>query len=172
MCRYAITSYKAHLACFACRKGFKRRLQRDVDPAGDAHPARCPQCGAPTADMGLDFKPPGRSDTAGWATVASLWEIGVTFHSCGCGGPGYRPRLQRDYLPFLLRLRADYQQQLDAWRGDRRRPEERDRAMAHWRERLQAVEEELRRVGRSTRVKAAARRAMSAHDETLRKLGR
>lgn len=31
MCRYAMSTYKDHFACFQCRKIFKRRLLWDVN---------------------------------------------------------------------------------------------------------------------------------------------
>ncbi|MFF2511112.1 hypothetical protein [Streptomyces sp. NPDC058086] len=33
-----------------------------------------------------------RRDAAGWQTVGVVLKAGLTFHSCGCGGPGFRPR--------------------------------------------------------------------------------
>jgi hypothetical protein len=66
MCRYAWQPYKAHFACFACRKAFKRRNKEDVDPSGPDRPARCPQCGLLMASMGLDFHPPPRDNDDAW----------------------------------------------------------------------------------------------------------
>ena len=31
MCRYTMTTYKPHYACFECNKTFKRRLLTDID---------------------------------------------------------------------------------------------------------------------------------------------
>src|SRR5579871_6499763 len=101
MCRYGVHTYKPHYACFRCRKTFKRPLKREVDPSGRERPAKCPDCGLLAADMGLDFEAPRRDDTKAWSLAESFWEIGLTFHSCGCGGPGYRPRTERDYTAFL-----------------------------------------------------------------------
>jgi hypothetical protein len=115
MCRYGFHNYKEHYACFRCRKTFKRQLKEDVDPSGSDHPARCPDCGLLMAAMGLDFAAPRRSATKQWAVLESLWDVGVTFHSCGCGGPGYRPRATRDYEAFLRKTLAEYLQTLRYW---------------------------------------------------------
>lgn len=150
MCRYAITTYKPHYACLACRKAFRRRLLRDQlspTPAQDK-PARCPQCGLLMANMGLDFKPPRTTDEKAWEIVAKLWEVGITFHSCGCGGPGYRPRDPRAYREFLQKTLIDYQDMLKRWReGTPRTGKEalnRREAIANWRARIERVEVALR----------------------------
>jgi hypothetical protein len=83
--------YKSHWVCMACRFTCK------LDPAiCDARLEKkpCPNCGEPfgMVDAGRDFKPPRKRDKNGWATVISLLAQGVRYNSCGCNGPGYRPR--------------------------------------------------------------------------------
>jgi hypothetical protein len=51
--------------------------------------------------MGLDFKAPKRKDKEQWKVVEILYEHGITFYSCGCGGPGYRPTRLREVPAFL-----------------------------------------------------------------------
>ena len=157
MCRYGVSGpYKPHLACFACRKSFKRQLLADVDPSGVDRPARCPQCAGPMASMGLDFAPPPARDVGAWRVLADLWTIGETFHSCGCGGPGYRPRSPAAYADYLRAIEASHAATLGQWErqtipdvdparaGQRpaeieRRRRERELALGHWRARLSAV---------------------------------
>ncbi|WP_299683286.1 hypothetical protein [uncultured Dokdonia sp.] len=95
MCRYAMTSYKSHYACFECRKTFKRRLLGDVlggySKDVQEAPAKCPECGGLMADMGLDFESPKKKDIKAWNHMAILYTVGITFHSCGCSGPGFIP---------------------------------------------------------------------------------
>jgi hypothetical protein len=147
VCRYAAHEYKRHYACFACKKAFKRRNKRDVDSSLDEHPARCPQCGLLMANMGLDFAPPKMSDTKGWTAAAALFEVGETFHSCGCSGPGYRPRDPRELAAFFAERLAEYRDQLTA--VDRERPAsvtrelERRNAIAAWRARIEKLEAAL-----------------------------
>jgi hypothetical protein len=43
------------------------------------------------ANMGHDFKAPKQSDVKQWKKVEWLYNRGFAYHSCGCGGPGYRP---------------------------------------------------------------------------------
>jgi hypothetical protein len=149
MCRYAIhDDYKAHYACFACRKAFKRRNKADVNPAGPERPARCPQCGLLMANLGLDFQPPPRTAEKEWAVVASLWTVGITFHSCGCGGPGYRPRNSKDYRKFLETCQKDYEATLRSWLNTKpphggKQFRERENAIAVWTKAIDAVKAAL-----------------------------
>jgi hypothetical protein len=106
MCRYAGRPYKEHYACFDCRKAFKRASQEDVAERegavdGECRPVPCPECGKPMAAMGLDFKAPRQSDIKQWRKVEILFRHGIAFRSCGCAGPGFRPRTLRDVKPFL-----------------------------------------------------------------------
>jgi DNA-directed RNA polymerase subunit RPC12/RpoP len=148
MCRYAMTTYKPHYACFACRKAFRRRLRSDIKRPGLAErPARCPQCGLLMADMGLDFKPPKQQDQTAWELAARLWEVGITFHSCGCSGPGYRPREPREYQAFLERTRADYlavlRHHVEANPSSPKGLAAQKEAIAAWRERIARLEAAL-----------------------------
>ncbi len=137
MCRYA-RPYKPHYACFACRKSFKRRLSEDVGHVGADKPARCPQCGVLMADMGWDFKPPKSKNIKAWSVLEGLWSIGETFHSCGCGGPGYRPREPRAYRAFLEMRRTEFKLNLQ-----RAISESNEEGTTVWRARLSAVETAL-----------------------------
>ncbi|MFN3651870.1 MAG: hypothetical protein ACK47B_20035 [Armatimonadota bacterium] len=94
MCRYAMYPYMEHYACFACRRMFRRPWREGEVP--------CPRCAGPMHDLGKDFKPPQHRDREQWAKVGLLFRKGVTFHSCGCGGPGPRPARLRDVEPFLM----------------------------------------------------------------------
>jgi hypothetical protein len=113
MCRYAYAGpYKDRYACFACRKAFKRRKadelparMRPTDDVGEPVAVRCPDCGGPMHDMGMDFEAPRRADVRQWRKVEVLFAHGVTFHSCGCG-PGLRPVALREVGPFLADRRA------------------------------------------------------------------
>ncbi len=143
MCRYAFKDYKPHLACFRCRKSFKRRLLKDVQPGGREKPARCPDCGGEVADMGLDFKPPPRDRVREWEQLAELFSIGITFHSCGCSGPGFRPRARAEFEAFLSETIATYEAHLAHWEASEpKRPDlvdERRQAIELWRTRISAA---------------------------------
>ena len=144
MCRYALhPHYKKHYACFACRKSWKRRNKAEVDPAGADHPARCPQCGLLMADMGLDFAPPRARDLAAWAAAGALFEMGETFHSCGCGGPGYRPREPSKLAAYFAERTGEYEAHLAAWlRATPATPAEqanKESAIAAWRTRIERL---------------------------------
>lgn len=107
MCRYGIYGpYKDQYACFECRKTFKQTSYyelpehvRPSDPAERVCP--CPQCGKPMHNMGLDFKAPKQSDVKQWRKVQLLFEHGFLYHSCGCCGPGYRPRTLKEAELFI-----------------------------------------------------------------------
>jgi hypothetical protein len=101
MCRYAMKFYKTHWVCTTCCVSFKHQPDYSMDPTvavligldpEPMAPRRCPHCQRPMIDAGRDFKPPRKRDKSGWATVISLLAQGVRYSSCGCNGPGYRPR--------------------------------------------------------------------------------
>lgn len=118
MCRYAMSIYKPHYACFECKKVFKRKLLKDVNrDMNETSPAKCPQCGNLMADMGLDFKAPASKDIKSWQHVKSLYSVGITFHSCGCTGPGYIPADRERLIAFLREKMLAFQQQLAFWRA-------------------------------------------------------
>lgn len=139
MCRYATTRYKPHYACFKCRKAFKRRNKDEVDPEGGDHPARCPDCRLLMADMGLDFAPPRRADVRAWEALARMFEVGETFQSCGCGGPGWRPRRPADLAAFFEERLREYRAQRDRWQQSAASPA-RAAALRSWRERVARLE--------------------------------
>jgi hypothetical protein len=148
MCRYALHNYKPHLACFHCRKVFRRRLARDVGHNGFSIPPVCPECGRAIASMGLDFKAPKQDDQKAWRLAEELWTIGETYHSCGCSGPGYRPRDLPAYRAFLVERRHEYLASLRHWLSQTdAKPSERDAAIENWRERIVNIEAAMQRVG-------------------------
>lgn len=106
MCRYGETTYKEPFACFDCRKVFKQTSRWELPESqrlqvGEARNVRCPQCGKNMADMGFDFKAPKQGDLKQWEKVRLLYEHGFNFYSCGCCGPGYRPKELREVSEFL-----------------------------------------------------------------------
>ncbi len=115
MCRYAFKNYKRHYACFECRKTFKQpfrlepvfemtsrgvgyRAGQNLIPTGSV---QCPQCKKPMHHMGHDFKAPKQSNLKQWEKVRQLAMAGFVYTSCGCGGPGERPRHLREVPEFL-----------------------------------------------------------------------
>jgi DNA-directed RNA polymerase subunit RPC12/RpoP len=117
MCRYAMTSYKPHYACFECRKTFKRRLMWDIrrDNTSTVE-AKCPQCGSLMANMGLDFASPPKDDIKAWEHIKRLYSVGITFHSCGCTGPGYIPNSKDRLMAYFEELLKEYNNNLNFWR--------------------------------------------------------
>ena len=109
-------TYKPHYACFDCRKTFKRRLLGDTDSNRKTPiAAKCPECGQLMADMGLDFKSPAKDDTKAWQYLRSLYAVGITYHSCGCSGPGYIPATPDALVAYLEERLAGYISQLRFW---------------------------------------------------------
>ncbi len=113
MCRYGYHHYKEHFACFECRKAFKRHesLAFWDKPEGRGSKgswrliscglARCPECRRPMTAMGLDFQAPRQVDRKQWRKVEILARHGIRYTSCGCNGPGPRPRTLAEVGPFL-----------------------------------------------------------------------
>lgn len=117
MCRYAMSTYKPHYACFNCRKSFKRRLKGDMTKGNpESVAAKCPQCGELMANMGLDFESPRQSDIKAWQHIQDLHSVGITFHSCGCTGPGYIPNTTDRLVQYLEEILREYHMNLNFWR--------------------------------------------------------
>lgn len=135
MCRYGITSYKPHYACFACRKSFKRRLSKDIDRDYDKDKiipeAKCPECGELMADMGLDFEAPPKKDVKKWEHMKNLYTGGITFHSCGCSGPGYIPKDYDALMIHLLKTKDQYINMEHFWRH-RQEPQTQSEKQKDW----------------------------------------
>jgi hypothetical protein len=114
MCRYGYHDYKEHFACFDCRKAFKRHESIVVWTKPQAQGskwssrliscglARCPECRRPMVAMGLDFEVPRQSDFKQWRKVEILARHNIRYSSCGCNGPGPRPRTLAEVGPFLV----------------------------------------------------------------------
>ena len=121
MCRYGMTTYKPHLACFNCRKTFKRKLLKDINRdslynrGNEDSIAKCPECGSLMADMGLDFESPRKNDIKAWKHMEELFSVGITFHSCGCSGPGYIPIDSEAIVEHFKRIRSSYIDQQRFW---------------------------------------------------------
>lgn len=121
MCRYGSNTYKAHYACFTCRKTFKRRLLIDIDgntaytKVWENQPYKCPECKGMTANMGFDFESPKKADLKAWSHIQNLYATGITFHSCGCNGPGYIPKDKESLIAFLKEKREIYIQHRRFW---------------------------------------------------------
>lgn len=112
-----MTNYKPHYACFNCRKTFKRRLMWDINRDNkDVTDAKCPQCSGLMANMGLDFESPKKDNIKGWNHMKDLYSVGITFHSCGCSGPGYIPKDKEMLIAYLEEILNNYNKQLVFWR--------------------------------------------------------
>lgn len=112
-----MTSYKPHYACFNCRKTFKRRLMVDVKKGETSvFEAKCPQCGEFMANMGLDFESPKKDDVKKWEHIKSLFSVGITFHSCGCSGPGYIPNSKEKLVEYFEGIKKRYLENMGFWR--------------------------------------------------------
>ena len=113
-----MAAYKPHYACFKCRKTFKRKLMWDIRRDNkDLAEAKCPQCGDLMCNMGLDFESPKKDEIKEWNHIKDLYSVGVTFHSCGCTGPGYIPKDKESLLAYFEELINDYNKQLLFWRN-------------------------------------------------------
>lgn len=150
MCRYAHHQYKPHYACFQCRKTFKRQLLSDITgnskSAWQNYEAKCPQCGAFMVSMGMDFEAPPQNDLKKWKMMEGLYMLGETFHSCGCSGPGYRPRDHKQYIAYLEKLTEQYTRQLDSYKNTVPKTEDTFKAITHWEVRIMAVQAEMQKL--------------------------
>jgi hypothetical protein len=105
----------------------------------------CPQCNAPMADLGRDFKAPRASDRKAWKQISRVYTLGHAFHTCGCTGPGFIPNTPREYQEYLERQRAEYARMRDYY-SDADCPAPATEAKAarqHWMKRLSAIEQAI-----------------------------
>ncbi|MBL3657514.1 hypothetical protein [Fulvivirga sediminis] len=92
-----------------------RDVERGVNKNREDVKAKCPECGSMMADMGLDFESPKKNDLKSWEYVRNLYISGITFHSCGCTGPGYIPRDYEALVTYLKRMKNLYIDQRRFW---------------------------------------------------------
>ncbi|MEX0313788.1 MAG: hypothetical protein AB3N18_06390 [Allomuricauda sp.] len=78
-------------------------------------PSKCPECGNLMANMGLDFESPKKSDSKAWSHMQNLYESGITYHSCGCSGPGYIPKDKEKIVAFLNERKSEYIEHRRFW---------------------------------------------------------
>ncbi len=67
------------------------------------------------ANMGLDFKSPPMADVRAWQHLRTLYTVGITYHSCGCGGPGYVPATTADLADYLSQRLDGYVRERRYW---------------------------------------------------------
>jgi len=87
--------YRDHWACLLCRRSVKDYLPQD-----------CRRCRQPMIRMGRDFHAPRHADLAQWRKLEILAAAGLLFFSCGCSGPGQRPRTLADAKSQFGRRRS------------------------------------------------------------------
>ncbi|MFZ4783762.1 MAG: hypothetical protein ACOYLC_15720 [Armatimonadaceae bacterium] len=68
------------------------------------------------ANMGLDFESPKKDNLKAWVHIKNLYSVGITFHSCGCTGPGYIPRTHESLIAYFEELLNTFNQNLEFWR--------------------------------------------------------
>jgi hypothetical protein len=78
--------------------------------------AKCPQCGQFMANMGLDFASPKKDNIKEWSHIKKLYSVGITFHSCGCYGPGYIPNSTEKLIEYFEDIKTNYFRNLNFWR--------------------------------------------------------
>ncbi|WP_208730537.1 hypothetical protein [Flavobacterium foetidum] len=79
--------------------------------------AKCPECAQLMANMGLDFESPKKDDVKKWEHLKSLYSVGITFHSCGCSGPGYIPNSKEKLIEYFEEMKKTYLKNMDFWRN-------------------------------------------------------
>ncbi|MDL2143974.1 MULTISPECIES: hypothetical protein [Flavobacterium] len=113
--------------------------------------AKCPQCGELMADMGLDFESPKKDDLKKWEHIKSLYSVGITFHSCGCGGPGYIPNSKEKLIEYFEKMKKTYLKEMDFWRskigpeGQKEIAINQER-LDYWHESVKEVDEKLSQI--------------------------
>ncbi|WP_240751461.1 hypothetical protein [Flagellimonas onchidii] len=114
-------------------------------------PSKCPECGNLMANMGLDFESPKKSDVKAWVHTKNLYESGITYHSCGCSGPGHVPKDKKRLIAFLDKLKLEYIEHRRFW-SNRIEPQNQngkdkvnlDKAVKYWSEKIDLLESRLK----------------------------
>lgn len=127
MCRYGI-QYKNTFACFKCRKGFKRRLDKDLLSQTEQRIERlskaiksikkdkseslltkpivkCPDCGGETVNLGKDLRLPKKDKQEEWLAIEYLANNHFNFFTCGCNGIGFVPHSLQEAYELIERRR-------------------------------------------------------------------
>src|SRR5690606_23490018 len=63
-----------------------------------------------------DFEAPKKTNKKEWEHLKLLYSVGVTYHSCGCSGPGYIPNTSERLIDYFQDIKKNFQIQLDFWR--------------------------------------------------------
>ena len=81
-------------ACFECRKGFKRVIDKDILPEylRPSTTVICPDCGGAMTNLGKDLRLPSKDKLQQWAAIHYLADNRFNFFSCGCSGIGLIPK--------------------------------------------------------------------------------
>ena len=108
---------------------------------------KCPECGEPMVDMGLDFKAPRQADAKAWRIVQGMCKTGHAFHTCGCVGPGWIPQSSSDYSAYLEKYKSIYSNELRFVQNRQDLANERKKEAAeYWATRIEAIELEISRT--------------------------
>jgi hypothetical protein len=111
----------------------------------DRRQVKCPDCGGPMANLGLDFKAPPRNKIKKWKVIESMYKMGHSFYSCGCHGPGYIPASKSEYLDYLNERLGGYRLYYKVARSEPV-PEERTKKTEYWAERIELITREINTV--------------------------
>ncbi len=125
---------------------YEKRIRAFQEKYGGERIQICPDCGGEMADLGLDAKAPPRSKVAAWKALESLYSVGVSFHTCGCHGPGYIPKDKGALRVQLAEILLQYESNLRKTQATQyENSEEKSGDLNYWRERIAAVRANLRK---------------------------
>lgn len=109
---------------------------------------KCPECGKLMVDLGLDLKPPRKTDVRAWKKLQGMFTVGHEWRTCGCNGPGWIPKSTADYRHYLTSTLRAYQKNLKfAQQRTNTTTEEKRDAVDYWGSRIDLIQAELQRLG-------------------------
>ena len=103
----------------------------------------CPECKNPMANMGLDFKPPRKTDVSTWRSFKTMYRVGHCFHTCGCNGIGLIPQSLSELKAYLTERRDAFLVQFNLIDTRARDVETRTMARSHWMFQIARIDSEL-----------------------------
>lgn len=98
MCRYSTfeTNYRPVMICLDCQIGWKGQPTGMWSNPKWQSSNKCGRCGNDGINMGFDFHTPRKNNKNQWRKIKLMLENNEPFHSCGCNGPGLKPRTLAD----------------------------------------------------------------------------
>lgn len=104
----------------------------------------CPDCGGVLVNLGMDTKAPQKNNVKEWAILEGMYQMGISFQSCGCQAMGFVPHNISDYKEYLNDHLAHYtHRKIDAENDTSLSAFQRHERASYWQERIDKIKIQL-----------------------------